>query len=452
VNTRGTASSAGYSPDGSFLLTDGQGNEATSGFYNVAQGITSFTSTFTYTVSSDSVADGFDFVVQNDPNGTSALGAGGGSRGLKSDSNYAAIANSVGLGVEMYSGMSNIVVNGNEQDNGTFNVETGDPIKVKVDYSQATGTLSIGMVDPVTHDTSYASMKGVDLVGAVGGTTALVGFTGATGGLPATQSVSNFTFTTTTSKVYTPIALTASSFNQGMIIPKTAPINGAASSITATMDNGTAKTGATFYETGYDPTNTLGTGVPASGSVFVSQADANHTFQMQSYAGYDALLLDQASPGGTITFATPATMSALSFLASTGNADNGSGPFSITINYSDGAPSTTIPYDAIAPDWFNNGPVAWDANGRGYVDDTGATGYDSIYSGNPNLYQVDVPLTDDTDPIESLTLNYDGQSQYSQVAIYAVSGSPGAAVPEPASLGLIAAAVVGLGGRRRRAR
>ncbi len=452
VNTSGSASSAvGYSGGGStFTVTDGNQGEAVSGFFPTAQNITNFTSTFTYTVPGGNgnqpqydQADGFYLVAQNDPAGTAALGGGGGSKG------YSGIAQSAAIGVEIYGNQSaSFQVNGNDVgDPGTFAVNNGDPIQVTVKY--ASGTMSIGFVDPVTHAASYGSVNGINLPAAVGASTALIGITGATGGAAATQTISNFKYTATPAFTYKPLGLTTASFNQDMVIEASAPTTGAAANVTATMDGGTSKQGATYYEQGYDPADTGGnTGLPASGSTFVSQADPNHTFSLQSYTADNALLLDSASPTGTLTFATPQALAAVSFLTATGGGDNGAGPFGVTVNYADGAASTTIPYDVISPDWFFNGPVAYDASGRAYPDPTGGTGFDNVGNGQPNLYQVDLTLPDSTDPIASLTLNYDDADTGSQVAIFGLSG---AAVPEPASVGLLAAATVGLLARRRRA-
>ena len=457
VNTAGSASSAvGYSADGStFTVTDGNQGEAASGFFPTPQNVNNFTSTFTYTVPGGNgtqpqygQADGFYLVAQNDPAGTAALGGGGGSKG------YGGIAQSAAIGVEIYGTQSaSFQVNGTDVgDSGTFAVNNGDALQVTVKY--ASGTMSIGFYDPTTHQASYGSVNGINLPAAVGGNTALIGITGATGGAAATQTISNFKFATTPTLTYAPVALTAASFNQDMVIEASAPTTGAAANITATMDAGTSKQGSTFYEQGYDPANTTTsagapTGLPASGSTFVSQADPNHTFRMQSYTGNNALLLNSASPSGTLAFATPTALSAVSFLTATGNGDNGAAPFSVTVNYADGAASTTIPYDLISPDWFFHGPVAYDANGRAYPNPTAATGYDNVGNGEPNLYQVDLTLPESTDPIASLTLNYDDASTGSQLAVFGLSGAA-AAVPEPATLGLLGVAAAGLLGRRRR--
>lgn len=456
VNAGGATSAVGYSADGgTFTVTDGNQGEAASGFVATPQNVAAgFRSTFTYTVPGGNgvnpqydQADGFNLVLQNDPRGTAALGGGGGDKGYTGTS---AITASAAIGVEIYGGSHvEAFTNGNSLGtSGTFAVNNGDPVQVTVGY--AGSTLSIGFYDPTTHAVSYKGYTGVNLAMAVGGNTAYVGITGATGGAAATQRVSNFRFAAVPALTYAPLTLTAAGFNQDMVVEANAPLAGAAASITATVDAGTGKQGATFYEQGYDTADTNGTtGLPAANTTFVSQSDPTHSFRLASYTGNNALLLNSTSTSGTLALAAPARLSAVSFLTDTGNADNGAAPFSVVVNYANGAPSTTIPAELISPDWFNNGPVAYSASGRVYPDATAASGFDSVGNGQPNLYQVDLLLPDTTDPIASFTLTYDGTSTSSQMAVFGLSGAS-VAVPEPATFSVLAAGAAGLLTRRRR--
>ena len=67
--------------NGTLTLTTGVQSQASSVFNNTAQNIQNFTSSFTYTDVGSGGADGFAFVLQNDPRGVSALGDAGGSLG-----------------------------------------------------------------------------------------------------------------------------------------------------------------------------------------------------------------------------------------------------------------------------------------------------------------------------------------------------------------------------------
>jgi hypothetical protein len=447
VNTTG-GSSIGYSPDGStFELTDGGGSEATAGFASTPQVISSFVASFTYTVpggpsstSQYSQADGFTFIIQDDPRGTSAVGGTGGDKGYRGTSTGStAIANSVALGYEMYSGTTfDYSTNAASYTTSSvgFQIANGDPVQVTVAYN---GTaLQTGVYDPATKKSFVATDPNINLAAILGSSTAYIGFGGGTGSAASTQKISNFTFTPS-AYTYNPITL-ASGYNQDMVIEAGAPASGAINNITATMDAGTAKTGATYYEQGYNTGAPL-TGLPASGGTFTSQADSRHIFTMGNYSSNNAALLSPTATTDTITFANPSAFYALSFLTATGN---GTAAFDLTINYADGAPSTYIPYDVVSPDWFFQGPAAFIANGRAYPG-TGATTYDNVNNGEPNLYQLDVLMPDTTDPISSVTLNYDATA--GNLAVFAVSG---AAVPEPTTLGLLAASTLALLGRRRR--
>ena len=458
VNTIAPATNAiGYSGGGSTLeLTDGQGSEASTGFSTSPQDITAFEATYTYTVvgstntarSQTALADGYTFIMQNDSRGTAALGGTGGSAGYTSSgTGSTAVSPSAAVGYEMYSGQTTYYdSNGSRVASNTTTgipvINNGHPWQVTVNYTGT--TLNTSYYDTVSKTSVFITNNGVNLPSLVGGNTALIGFGGGTGGASSTQTISNFQYTSTSQLKYQPIALTANSFNQGMIVPASAPASGAAPYITATMDAGTAKTGATYYEMGYN-TASASTGLPVSGSTFTSQADSRHVFTMQSYSGNDAQLLTPTNTAATMTFVTPKTYSSLSLLAAVGN---GIANVDITVNFSDGAPSILIPYDTVAPDWFFESPAAYVAMGRAYVG-TGATTYDNVGNTEPNLYQLDILMPDTVDPISSISLGYDGTSTGGNLAIFAVSG---AAVPEPtmglALLGLTAASTLS---RRRRA-
>ena len=87
--------------------------------------------------------------------------------------------------------------------------------------------------------------------------------------------------------------------------------------MTSTLDGGTAKNGATFYEKGLP--NTTG-GLPAAGgSGVVSQDDPNATFAFQSYTGNNSLQLNKTTTTGTLTLASPTKLSTLAVLATTGS-------------------------------------------------------------------------------------------------------------------------------------
>src|SRR5262249_40152953 len=74
------------------------GGEATSAFYNRQVAVGKFTTSFVLQdKNGNGSADGATFVIQNDPNGTGALGAGGGGLG------YGGINNSLAVAFDLYS-------------------------------------------------------------------------------------------------------------------------------------------------------------------------------------------------------------------------------------------------------------------------------------------------------------------------------------------------------------
>lgn len=423
-----------------FEVTDGQTNEAVSAWNSTPQSITAFTASYTYQATGDSnwLGYGSTIAFQNPSTGSiTALGGGSGGLGYAGiTSNSAAIGLDLYNGEQSYQGGSELSTGGQQgQLSNLSNVDlsTGDTVTVRLSYSGTTLTQTIA--DLATGAAASQTYTNINLPSIIGGNTALVGITGSTDGHASTQTFSNFSFKTVAPlATYTPISLTG--FTQSMIVPAGAA--SASAAVTATMDQGTLNGGDTFFEQGGDASNpTLG--LPASGSKFVSQNDSRHIFQMQSYSGPDALLLGAGNPTGTLTFTQPQALAGLSILMADGN---GNAPFNVTANFINGT-SETID-GAVSPDWFDNGTSAWDAQERINVADNSFENDGS----NPNLYQVDLGLNDQVDPISSLTFAYDGPGgDSSNMAIFAVSG---VSVPEPSSGLLLAIAALALSRRRTR--
>ncbi len=417
-------------------LTTPSNSEATSYFYNTPQNITNFNETFTYTNVSTNGADGITAIWQNA--GTTALGGPGGSLG------YTGISSAAGFAMNIYSGNSGsasgyngTVTAGNPAATptpGGVNIDSGDPINIDLSYKGSDGALTESMTDSVTSATYTRVWRGINIQGQVGGTTAYVGFTGATGGVNASQSITNFQFTSGAANP-TPVAqitpVSATGYNQNMII---STASGAAN-ITATMDGGTAMNGDVFFEQGVDGGATAA-GLPKAGVIFGSATDANHTFVLgpNGPGQNNALMLDPSSTTGTLTLSTPTRFSLLSFLVS---GANGGGNIGLTIDYANGGTQTAT---ISAPDWFNNSPIAIDANGRV---DTALNDFNNITAGNPRMYQEDVSLSDTVDPVTSVNFSYQG---INREVVYGLSGQ---AVPEPATWALVATAALVLCIRRR---
>jgi hypothetical protein len=258
-----------------------------------------------------------------------------------------------------------------------------------------------------------------------------------------------------TAQVYTPIPLTAGSFNQDVVIDAGATPSGTPANynnfITATMDNGTAKTGNTWYQIGQN-TSAPTTGIPM-GTTFASQGNPgtrHTTFTTQPANGKNVMMLDSATTSGTMTFSTPTTLAGLNFLVASGN---GAGTLALNALLQGG---TSVPLGNItALDWFPGGTFtsAYVANGR--VDNgngtTTAASYNNVNNGNPQMTEVfvDLPAAATTSPITGISFAWTGGAN-THTVIFGISGAT--AVPEPGSLALCGLGLSGLVALRRRMR
>ena len=182
-------------------LTDNNNSEARSAFLNeLVQPTNGFTATFTYQAGGNKAADGVAFVLQNDPRGASALGAAGGSLG------YAGITNSAAVELNIFTGAAggigtDYAVNGAIPTTTPVNpvsLGSGDAINVTLTYSAVAQTIVETLTDPTASTTQTVTFSNVNLQAGLAGSSAWMGFTGATGGLNASQTISNFTYTPAT--------------------------------------------------------------------------------------------------------------------------------------------------------------------------------------------------------------------------------------------------------------
>ena len=202
VNTSGHAASAGLSADKTTLtLSDGGADEAVSAFEAAPQRVGGFHAAFTYQADQfggtpPGGADGAAFLLQNDPRGIKALGGAGGGVGYAGGDGGVAITKSVAFRLNLF-GASGVSVGTNgvsESPGDTLPVDlrSGHPIRVTLDYDGA--ALTETLKDLTTGET-FTGQDEVDLAGAVGGSTALVGFSGASGAVTARQTIRDFSFT-----------------------------------------------------------------------------------------------------------------------------------------------------------------------------------------------------------------------------------------------------------------
>lgn len=189
---------------GTLTLTNlGVPFQSTSAFYDTPQSTGSFTAVFTYRAVGP--ADGFTFVIQNDPAGPAALGGAGSGLGYAAAPGYPSkIINSVGLEVNIYDFTggpgTNLATQGasdifNYLSTKPVNFYTSDPIQFTITYNATAQTLSETLVDTLLPAINYShTFTNIDIASQVHGSTAYVGFTGGDGGLTSTQTISDFRF------------------------------------------------------------------------------------------------------------------------------------------------------------------------------------------------------------------------------------------------------------------
>jgi hypothetical protein len=149
--------------------------------------------------------DGAAFILQNAPAGASALRTadGGGGYGYYIINPSAAIELSPDGSLSPGASGTGFYQNGlTPQDGGAplistnpVNISSQDPIEATVSYLN--GDLTETLEDLTTLATFSHDYGLVNLPSIVGGNTAFIGFSGATGSGTSTQTISNFSFTNT---------------------------------------------------------------------------------------------------------------------------------------------------------------------------------------------------------------------------------------------------------------
>ncbi len=187
-----TASSGGLTV---LRLTPAVNNQTGSAFSTAQVDIQAFatTITFQFTPGTNPMADGICFVIQRVS--PSALGGGGGGLG------YSGISNSVAVAFDIYpSGGSytGLFTNGaspqaENQTTLTLDFHNGNVFRARLVYDGT--TLQVTITDTVSN-ASQTQNYTINIPSTIGGNTAHVGFTAATGGLNAIQDIRTWTFST----------------------------------------------------------------------------------------------------------------------------------------------------------------------------------------------------------------------------------------------------------------
>jgi hypothetical protein len=208
-------------------LTDTGVLEAGSAWYAVPVNVSSFTSNFTLQLSS-AAANGMTFTIQNQPpassdssilyvsggphaigNNQSGLGYSGSTGGVGGQN--AGLLSSAAVIFDLYNGsgdLTGLYTNGAmptgssvDMTSSGLSLHSGNPLNVTLNYDGTTLTQTV--TDTKTKAT-FSKSWAINIPTIVGGSTAYVGFTGATGGLTAVQQVSSWTYATSSGQTTTP--------------------------------------------------------------------------------------------------------------------------------------------------------------------------------------------------------------------------------------------------------
>jgi predicted alpha-1,6-mannanase (GH76 family) len=222
---------------------------------------------------------------------------------------------------------------------------------------------------------------------------------------------------------FAPIPLTAGSYNEDMVVERTASSVPNGAYTTASMDAGTANTGNGWYEQGYNVAAPA-TGLPPAGSTITNLASSDHVYTLApSYTANNVAMVD-SSHSANLVPVTLNPFSALSFLTAAGH-----GPVTVDyqVQHADGSVETGT---FTSPDWFFNAPVVFNAQGRVDV----VTGvFNNVNNGNPRLYAGDITLTNLASEATNINLTWDAANSAGSVgAIFAVSG----VAVQPVSIGI----------------
>jgi hypothetical protein len=212
VTNNGVDAGQGAVSNNVITLTDGKDGEITSFFYTTPLWIHAFKASFTYqdvgsTGGANATADGFTFCIQNSAAGTNVLQTGGGGSGL----GYYQLTNSIALCAELYdngddapgidiatNGEGSAGVLGSGFDYGPtapVSIISGDPISFSIYYDGSNYDVTMtDLTTSATYSTNY-EVGAIWETNIIDSDTAYIGFTAATGGVSAVQTIANFYFT-----------------------------------------------------------------------------------------------------------------------------------------------------------------------------------------------------------------------------------------------------------------
>jgi hypothetical protein len=189
-------------------ITNGGQDEAGSVFFTTPVNISSFTTNFTFQLTS-AVADGITFTIQNSSAGATALSTFGGGLGYGpyTLTGTPGISNSVAVKFDLYNNngegtdSTGLYTDGASPTTPATDItssgvvlRSGDIMAVQITYNGTTLTMTI---TDSTVNKSFTTSWPVNIPQTIGGNKAFVGFTGGTGGETATQDIKTWIFSST---------------------------------------------------------------------------------------------------------------------------------------------------------------------------------------------------------------------------------------------------------------
>jgi autotransporter-associated beta strand protein len=214
-----------------------------------------------------------------------------------------------------------------------------------------------------------------------------------------------------------PVAATGYNHDVVTAVSESAANGGTSPFGTTRAVDGSNGTGSfVYFQAGVNTANPT-FGLPASGR-FTS---GGVNYQFQDYTGNNVLSLGNANSGnstGTLTLVTPGAYRSLNIMNVAGN---GPAPFSFTLNFDSGNPTTVTGLTSL--DWFGGANPVFTVNGR-LNRTTG--GFDSVGSGNPRIYTTNFTLSaaDQLRNLVSITFNTSGTNGYT-FNVFGFSGTAG---------------------------